>query len=179
MKRSLNITLTLGFSLFLLTGCFEEEMTCQNEVAHSLVKELAQQQVANDIVMAKYDSGAYGEPNMFIRNMIIGAEGNFEGINMLFNGFGDSKAKKDGKENLFTLLQKEQTRIQSELNETHFSLSSILTKEKNKELSKVECAATLGVSFENQNYNYSTAYTAQLTDDKKEVMVELLTLEAK
>ena len=60
-----------------------------------------------------------------------------------------------------------------------FVLSSFITTNKNKDLRKVECKAISNVVISGETYNFDVEYTAQLTDDSKEVYVELSSLHKK
>ena len=54
-----------------------------------------------------------------------------------------------------------------------FVLSSFITTNKYKDLRKVECKAISNMSISGETYNFDVKYNAQLTDDGKEVFVEV------
>ena len=58
-----------------------------------------------------------------------------------------------------------------------FLLNRFRTINENKDSSKVECSALVNTVFQNEEYNFNINYIAQLTDNKKEVYVEITSFE--
>ncbi len=154
-----------------LTGCLGEDISCSGENTQSLVKQITEPNVINSIFLSKYQNGDYGETNMVTSSMLAGANGDIEALSSFLGGYG-----KDGKDlanSVYGKLLEGKKELKKTFKSSNISLDSFITTAKDKELSKVECSATLNVVYENNTYSFDTTYTAQLTDDKKEIFVQV------
>lgn len=67
--------------------------------------------------------------------------------------------------------------VEEELKNSTSSMDGFITTKQNKELAQVECSATLHYTVNKINYDFSTTYLSQLTDDREQVSVELYSLD--
>lgn len=173
-KNTITALLT-GILAFGLTGCFEEEMTCDNQVTQSLVQELSMPTVANAIFFKKYEAGEYGEPNYLATMTLNQADGNVKEVleNM------KSLLSKKGGDFIFENMLQGITKIEENIKVAAFSMDSFMTTKKNKELGQVECSASAHYSLDKVNYNFNTTYVSQFTDDREQVSVELHSFDIK
>jgi len=160
-----------------ITGCLGEDISCNEETTQVLVKEITEQNVINSIFLSKYQNGDYGETNMVTSSMLAGANGDIEALSSFLGGYG-----KDGKDlanSVYGKLLEGKKELKKTFKPSSILLDNFMTTAKDKELSKVECSVTLNVVYENNTYSFDTSYTAQLTDDKKQVSVQVDTFSKK
>ena len=152
-QYSLLIAISLGF-----TGCLEEEIACNNEVAQSIVEELSQETIKYALMIQE-------------RNKELINEGK-EPMSAIGNAFIMQiiKVQENKEDSIMSNISK---KVKHNMRPEYFSLDSFMTTKKDKELSQVECAAIAHYRYDNDIYNFNTTYTAQLTDDKEEVFVTL------
>lgn len=148
MKKKVLSILFFGIVAINFSGCFLDEISCNDETAQELVQEIVTKDVLNTIFAIKFNkkSGAVG----------------FDTNGDLLNRFDDSILFAASFKNF-----RDNTHIDK------FTLSSFITKNKNKELKKVECKSSINVIVGVDEYNFDVEYEAQLTDDGKEVYVEV------
>ena len=169
--------LGIGFS-----GCLnKDEITCNEETVQSTVKEIIEPTIQSKIFVSKVNNGDYKdfqgmETNTF--NILLSqVGGSMEALlkhPIFTNGLLSSNKEVGGltRKILTTFLS-----FESEFKTHSVELNDFLTTKKEKELSRVECASEVKIDFDNQIYNFNIEYTAQLTDDKKEVYVEVTSIE--
>lgn len=178
MKKSI-LSSTLAVALAIgLTGCLGEDISCNEETTQELVKEITQTGVINSIFLSKYQNGDYGESDFMTMSLLNGSGGNIKALGELY-GYDKIKTNKNGKKPTMAVLYDNYIEFEKNFKNPTVSLDSFMTTAKDKELSKVECSATLNVVYENNTYSFDTSYTAQLTDDKKQVFVEVDTFSKK
>ncbi len=162
---SLFCALLIGFS-----GCFEEEMTCNNETAQGIVNELSEPTLLNAIFIKKSMAGEYGEANPLLLGMLSGEDGDIaSNINFMSSMFANEKKPTPFIEDI----QKNLDILKEDLKSAKFSIDSFMTTQKDKELGKVECSATAHYKLNEVIYDFDTTYTAQFTDNREQIVVEL------
>lgn len=161
-----------------LTGCTGEDISCNEETTQALVKQITEPSVINSIFLSKYQNGDYGEADFMTMSLLNGSGGNLKALGELY-GFNKIKTDKNGKKPKMAVLYDNYIEFEKNFKNPTVSLDSFMTTAKDKELSKVECSATLNVVYENNTYSFDTSYTAQLTDDKKQVSVQVDTFSKK
>ena len=174
MKKIFLNTTLISFLLIGFSGCLGEDISCSEETVQELVKELTQEDITNNIFLMKYQNGDYGETNMVTSSMIMGANGNIEVLHNFLGGYGETG--EDLANSIYGKLLEGKKELVKSLTLDSISLDTFLTTAKDKELSKVECTATINISHESNTYSFNTEYTAQLTDDKEQVYVEVVSL---
>ena len=177
-KRVISIALicTLGLGI---TGCLDngDEISCSEATVQDILTDILKPELPDKIYTKKYLNGDYGKSNFMLDAMVQGA-GGFENLskNPMFKLMEDSK---DKKENIFTKILNNYKEFKEKFKTTNILYDSFLTTSKDKELSKVICKATATVVIDNSNYKFDLQYNAQLTDDKKEVYVEVTSFDMK
>lgn len=160
MKKSLAY---IGVSTLLITtftGCFGESVSCSGEVEKNLVKEITIPQTKENMIaeLLKEKNNMNGMLYLAVKKMAntYGTKPNLE----KFEGLPEIEAK-----------------VESEYNNMNFLLSDIRTLSKDKEINKVECAGKITIKTVSYEVDYDVKYNSQLGDDKKNIFVEVSSLE--
>lgn len=162
------LILAIGFS-----GCLGDDISCDEQTTQDLVIEITQSSIIDNIFLAKYKNGDYVEGDIYSDMIIQGSlsQGTFK---EMANLYGFNKLKNDDKEKpKLAIIYDQYIDFEKNFDLSGITMESFITTAKNKELSKVECSATINVEYENNTYSFNTDYTSQLTDDKKEVYVQV------
>lgn len=147
MKRKVLSILLMGIIAINFSGCFLDEISCNDETAQELVQEIVTDDVLNTIFIIKFNK----------KGGVVGFETNGNLLNRFDNSIFGGSFKE----------------FRNNTNIDKFTLGSFITKNKNKELKKVECKSSIKVIVGSDEYNFDVEYEAQLTDDSKEVYVEV------
>lgn len=143
--RNFSIPIVLLFVVGISYFYESDEISCDNEVVQSIIKDLTLPEIKEEYIMKKLAEnnplGSYGY--IMAKNM-----GKEDGI----KGYSDAKAKAD-------LI----------FESPDFSMSSFMTTQKAEEINKVSCSAYINVN----DSQFDIKYDAQLTDDGKEVVVNI------
>lgn len=137
----------MGIIAINFSGCFLDEISCNDETAQELVQEIVTDDVLNTIFIIKFNK----------KGGVVGFETNGNLLNRFDNSIFEGSFKE----------------FRNNTNIDKFTLGSFITKNKNKELKKVECKSSIKVIVGSDEYNFDVEYEAQLTDDSKEVYVEV------
>ncbi len=160
MKKSL---MYIGVSTLLITtftGCFGESVSCSGEVEKNLVKEITVPQTKE--------------------NMIAELLNEKKSMNGMLYLLAKKAANAYGtKPNLgnFEGLPEIEAKVENEYNNMNFLLSDIRTLSKDKEINKVECTGKITIKTVSYEVDYEVKYNSQLGDDKKNIFVEVSSLE--
>ncbi len=160
MKKSL---VYIGVSTLLITtftGCLGESVSCSGEVEKSLVKEIVIPQTKENMI-----AQLLNEKNTMNGMLYLAAK-----------KFADSYGTKPNLEK-FEGLPEIQAKVETEYNNMNFLLSDIRTLSKDKEINKVECTGKVTIKTVSYEVNYEVNYNSQLGDDKKNIFVEVSSLE--
>ncbi len=153
----------IGVSTLLITtftGCFGESVNCSGEVEKNLVKEITIPQTKE--------------------NMIAELLNEKKSMNGMLYLLAKKAANAYGtKPNLanFEGLPEIEAKVESEYSNLKFSLEDIRTVSKDKELNSVECVGKITIKTTNYSLDYDVKYNSQLGDDKKNIFVEVSSLE--
>lgn len=163
----------------LLTGCFKQEITCNDETAQSLVHDLTKEQAVDLILVQSVKNGKFRKKDKTQKDtdkadpfaeymMQSGAMDNL----ILF--MIEAEKNKEG-----SPLNKKYKELQQKIKTAKFSMTDFLTTKKDKDLNKVECRATTNYKIGSDTYSFDTTYSAQLSDDGKKVYVKMNTFNIK
>ena len=160
MKKSLiNITL-IGAIAINLSGCFGESVSCSGEVEKDLVKEISVPQTKENMIaqLLNEKDSMNGMLYLSIKKLAAtyGTEPNME---------------------KFKDLPEIQAKVESEYSNLKFLLEDIRTVSKDKELNSVECVGKITIKTPSYEMTYDVEYNSQLGDDKKNIFVEVSSLE--
>lgn len=158
----------IGVITITFTGCFEEEIACNSQPVQELVHEISSDTIKDKLAIKKFVAANKKEGgDSFTDNMInSGAMDNF--YIMLFQTQKNEKGSK-----VYNIYQE----VENEFKSHKFSLNDLRTISKDKELDKVECVGIIHISLQSTSFDFNVEYTAQLTDNKEKVYVELLSLD--
>lgn len=160
MKKSL---VYIGVSTLLITtftGCFGESVSCSGEVEKSLVKEIVIPQTKENMI-----AELLNEKKPMNGMLYLAAK-----------KFADSYGTKPNLKS-FEGLAEIEAKVENEYNNMNFLLSDIRTLSKDKEINKVECTGKITIKTVSYEFDYEVKYDSQLGDDKKNIFVEVSSLE--
>lgn len=150
--------------LFMFTGCFEKEISCNHESIKDIVKEITQDELALEITcLQRVEENGNDMAPIMVQGVL-----NMCKVMLNMGSF----MKNDGLDELHRI----HADIQEQVSNGIFELTDIRTIKKDKELSRVECKATLGVTLSKNKKYYSREieYTAQFSDNKEKIYVEIV-----
>lgn len=179
LKKSVVYGVVILVTNILLTGCFGEKITCDDETAQSLVHDLTKEQVVDHILVQSVKNDKLSKKD---KNQKETDKTDFFAKNMMQSGAMDNfillmiEAEKD-KEG--SPLNKKYKELQQKIKTAKFSMTDFRTTKKDKDLNKVECSATTNYKMGSDTYSFDTTYSAQLTDDGKKVYVKMNTFNIK
>ena len=160
MKKNLmNISL-LGLLAINLSGCFGESVSCGGETEKDLVKQIVIPQSKENMIVQLLN-----EKNTMNGMLYLAAK-----------KFADSYGTKPNLEK-FEGLPEIEAKVENEYNNMNFLLSDIRTLSKDKEINKVECTGKITIKTVSYEVDYEVKYNSQLGDDKKNIFVEVSSLE--
>jgi len=151
------------------TGCMEskKEISCSQKPVEDLVKEIIQDDLAREITCLKQveqNIKNNKDADSFISSELMSNMA----VNMCIVMF--DTILKNNSNDMIAIYEDNKKKI----NSNSFNLTGIRTTDKNEELSQVECKATVGVNLSDfENYSKELVYTAQLSDNGKEIYVEI------
>lgn len=144
--RYISIPLIAASVILFLFSLYESnEISCDEETTISLVKELTLPQIKEEYIIQKLAENDPSSRAFYKMAQLVGTENEIEGYEDL-----EYEAEK-----LFK--------------NPNFLMKSFRTLNKNKELQTVECASVINVN----SMELDVEYTSQLTDDGKEVVVNI------
>ena len=168
-KKILSIALIsalgVGFS-----GCLNEnKISCNDTTVQSVIQEILTPSISEKIFLQKYNNGDFGKPIPYFTAVL---NSNFGGIRNYSKIAAGSNDKAAG-----IAVAEEFVKFDNNFNINKFLLNRFRTINENKDSSKVECSALVNTVFQNEEYNFNINYIAQLTDNEKEVYVEITSFE--